>query len=84
MVWNTLVPLVLNAALAWSIEKAKKYIFINLLKKHLTELQSGGIISLAPNMYMKERTRCESVRNVLEQLKSGKEMNSNRFNLSIQ
>ena len=68
----------------WLIEKTKKYIFINLLKKHLTPLQSGGIISLAPDTYMKERTRCESVRNVLEQLKSGKEINSNRFNLSIQ
>jgi hypothetical protein len=66
------------------IEKTKKYIFINLLKKHLTPPLSGGIISLAPDTYMKERTRYESVRNVLEQLKSGKEINSNRFNLSIQ
>jgi len=55
-----------------------------LLKNHLTPYASSGIISFAPDSKLKERARRESVRIELEQLKSGKEINSNRFNLSMQ
>ena len=57
-------------------EKMKNHNFVTLLKNHLTPHASSGIISLAPNSKLKERTRRESVRIELEQLKSGKEINS--------
>ena len=50
------------------------YKIIKFVKKHLTALASGGIISLALDMRLYKRIRCESASNhVLEQLKSGKE-----------